>query len=196
MVTRRHSPKSAAPEKKGQTDREFKDRSAELGGSFDDKDRRILELSEDGLSPSEIGRAEKVGMTTGEVKARLKELAVAARNEGELEFSKKRNQNIEEVNNNFNNDLDRQIKGELPVGYIHQLGKPGDILLSTGVPDLPIELSARQLKEKSLTAHHPFNIEDIKNLPQMLQNKFFTSTSNNKNRLSSANAHSPMRHTS
>ncbi len=54
------------------------------------RDRRILELSEDGLSPSEIGRAAKVGMTTEEVKARLKELAAAARTEGELEFSKKR----------------------------------------------------------------------------------------------------------
>ena len=36
MVTRRHSPQSAEPEEKGQTDREFKDRSAELGVSFDE----------------------------------------------------------------------------------------------------------------------------------------------------------------
>ena len=77
---------------------------------------------------------------------------------------------IEEINQNFNDDLDRQIAGTLPKGYIHQLSTPGDILLSTGVPNLPIELSARQLKEKSETAHHPFNIEDVKDLPKMLQN--------------------------
>ena len=102
------------------------------------RDRKILELSEEGLPPSKIGRTVGIGMTTEGVKARLRELAAAARTEGELEFSKKRNQNIEEVNNNFNNDLDRQIAGTLPKGHIHQLGTPGDILLSTGVPDLPI----------------------------------------------------------
>ncbi len=78
--------------------------------------------------------------------------------------------NIEQVNIKFNEDIDRQITGNLPNGYIHQLGTPGNILLSTGIPNLPIELSARQLKEKAETAHHPFNIEDIKNLPLMLQN--------------------------
>ena len=35
---------------------------------------------------------------------------------------------------------------------------------------MPIELSARQLKEKAETAHHPFNIENIKNLPKISQN--------------------------
>jgi len=80
-----------------------------------------------------------------------------------------RKQSIEEVNRKFNNDLDRQIAGTLPKGYIHQLGTPGDILLSTGVPNLPIELSARQLKEKADTAHHPFDINDVRDLPKMLQ---------------------------
>ena len=51
--------------------------------------------------------------------------------------------NIEQVNIKFNEDIDRQITGNLPNGYIHQLGTPGNILLSTGIPDLPIELSAR-----------------------------------------------------
>ena len=78
-------------------------------------------------------------------------------------------QNIEEVNRKFNDDLDRQIAGTLPVGYIHKLGTPGDILLSTGIPNLPIELSATRLGEKSETAHHPFDIRDVKDLPQMLQ---------------------------
>ena len=80
-----------------------------------------------------------------------------------------RKQSIEEINQNFNDDLDRQIAGTLPKGYIHQLGTPGDILLSTGVPNLPIELSATRLEEKSKQENHPFNIADLKNLPKMLQ---------------------------
>ena len=78
-------------------------------------------------------------------------------------------QNIEEVNRKFNNDLDRQIAGTLPKGYIHQLGTPGDILLSTGVPNLPIELSATRLEKKSKQEIHPFDIADLKNLPKELQ---------------------------
>jgi len=78
-------------------------------------------------------------------------------------------QNIEEVNQKFNDDLDRQIAGTLPKGYIHQLGTPGNILLSTGVPNLPIELSATRLEEKSKQDNHPFDISTVKNLPVALQ---------------------------
>lgn len=78
--------------------------------------------------------------------------------------------NIEQVNIKFNEDIDRQIAGNLPNGYIYQLGTPGNILLSTGTPNLPIELSASHLNKKANQENHPFNIEDIKNLPLMLQN--------------------------
>ena len=77
--------------------------------------------------------------------------------------------NIEQVNIKFNEDIDRQISGNLPNGYIHQLGTPGNILLSTGIPNLPIELSASHLNKKANQKNHPFNIADIKNLPEALQ---------------------------
>ena len=134
------------------------------------RDQRILDLSESGKSPSVIARTKGIGMTSDEVKTRLRELAIAARSEGELLFSRKRGENIEDVNNNFNNDLERQINGALPSSYIYQLGRPGDILLSTGVPDLPIELSSTRLSEKSKQGNHPFNIADLKDLPKALQN--------------------------
>lgn len=54
------------------------------------KDQKILDLSESGLSPSEIGRAAGIGMSTQAVHTRLKELAIAARTEGELQFMRKR----------------------------------------------------------------------------------------------------------
>ena len=77
--------------------------------------------------------------------------------------------NIEQVNIKFNEEIDRQITGNLPNGYIHQLGTPGNILLSTGIPNLPIELSASHLTKKANQKNHPFNIADIKNLPEALQ---------------------------
>jgi hypothetical protein len=153
-----------------------KEQSKDLIGDYrkwkstlNEKNQRILELSESGMAPSEIGRAAGIGMTTEEVHARLKKLMEEARDAG-LVFSSKRGQHIEEVNRKFNDDLDRQIAGTLPKGYIHQLGTPGDILLSTGVPDLPIELSATRLMEKSKQDNHPFDIAELKNLPQALQN--------------------------
>ncbi len=77
-------------------------------------------------------------------------------------------EDVEKINAEFNADIDRQIAGTLPKGYIYQLGTPGDILLSTGVPDLPIELSSSHLDKKSKQENHPFEIADLKNLPQAL----------------------------
>lgn len=53
---------------------------------------------------------------------------------------------LEQVISKFNADIDRQIAGALSDDYIHQLGNPENILLSTGISNLPAELSARQLK--------------------------------------------------
>ncbi|MBO5695231.1 MAG: hypothetical protein J6S98_07495, partial [Lentisphaeria bacterium] len=75
---------------------------------------------------------------------------------------------LDRVNQAFNSELQKQINGELPKGYLYQLGRPGSILRSTGIPDLPIELSSTRLAEKAKTAHHPFNIEDVKDLPLYL----------------------------
>lgn len=59
------------------------------------RDQKILDLSESGKSPSVIARAEGIGMTTEKVKVRLRELAAAARTEGELQFMRKRGRAIE-----------------------------------------------------------------------------------------------------
>ena len=75
---------------------------------------------------------------------------------------------LDRVNQAFNNELQKQINGELPKGYLYQLGRPGSILRSTGIPDLPIEMSSTRLAKKAETAHHPFNIEDMKDLPLYL----------------------------
>lgn len=73
------------------------------------------------------------------------------------------------INQNFNAELEQQVVGSLRPEHIYQLGTPSNILLSTGVPNLPIELSANRLKEKSEARHHTFDIGDMKDLPVALE---------------------------
>lgn len=77
---------------------------------------------------------------------------------------------MNETNNQFNFELQKQIDGTLPKGHIYQLGKPGVILRSAGFPDMPIELAASHLADKAKTAHHPFDIAEVKDLVNALQN--------------------------
>ena len=77
---------------------------------------------------------------------------------------------VDDVNERFNDELDEQIKGVLPAGHVYDLGMPSDVLLSVGIPNLPIELSAERLQKKSEQENHPFSIEDVKDLPKAIQN--------------------------
>jgi hypothetical protein len=70
----------------------------------------------------------------------------------------------------FNAQLQQQIEGALPATHVYQLGKPEKILLSVGTPNLPIELKASKLREKSSSKEHPYNILAVKDLPQLINN--------------------------
>ena len=146
---------------------EFKARVKTFLDSLNPQDHRIMQYHLDGVPPSKI--AEKQGETEKDprkIKARIKKLNQKMIDDmGIMPHETK----IKQINQKFNDDIDSQIKGELPDGYIYQLGTPSDILLSTATPDLPIELSATHLMKKSKQENHPFNIEDIKNLPEALQ---------------------------
>ena len=74
------------------------------------------------------------------------------------------------VNARFNAQLARQIAGTLPAGHIYQLGHPGPLLRAAGFPDSPIEMSATRLAEKSMQRNHQFDLADVKNLPEAMQN--------------------------
>ena len=74
-----------------------------------------------------------------------------------------------ENSSRFDEELQRQIDGTLPKGHVYQLGRPGAILRSTGIPDLPIQLSATRLAEKSKDAAHPFDLGDVRGLVKALQ---------------------------
>ena len=79
-------------------------------------------------------------------------------------------EDLSEVNSRFNGELKKQKQGTLPTGHIYYLGKPGDILLSTGVPNARIEMSSKVLREHSESEKHPFDIMDIRNLVNSIQN--------------------------
>ena len=80
-----------------------------------------------------------------------------------------RYRNIDEVNDQFNAELQQQIEGTLPKGHIYQLGHPSEALQAAGIPNLPIELAASRLSNKSMQANHPFELSEIENLPEAIQ---------------------------
>ena len=80
-----------------------------------------------------------------------------------------RYRNIDEVNDQFNAELQQQIEGSLPKGHIYQLGHPSEALQAAGIPNLPIELAASRLSDKSMQANHPFELSEIENLPEAIQ---------------------------
>jgi N12 class adenine-specific DNA methylase len=76
---------------------------------------------------------------------------------------------LEDVNETFNEELQQQIDGKLPSNHIYRMGEPGRILLSTGVPDLPIQMNASRLKAKATSYGHDFELSEIKDLVKALQ---------------------------
>ena len=94
---------------------------------------------------------------------RRKDGAMNVREDGDVRYR-------QSVNERFNKALEQQIDGTLPEGHIYQLGLPGEILRSTGIPDLPIELSSTRLAEKAAQKNHPFDISEVKDLVRTLNN--------------------------
>ena len=76
---------------------------------------------------------------------------------------------LEAVNERFNEELSNQINGTLEKGHIYQLGLPSDILMSTGIPALPIQMNASRLEEKAARYGHDFSLSDVKDLVKALQ---------------------------
>ncbi len=73
------------------------------------------------------------------------------------------------INAQFNEELQQQIDGTLPKGHIYRLGNPGNVLLGTGVPNLPIQLNSTRLIDKATKFGHNYGLEEIKDLVVALQ---------------------------
>ena len=77
---------------------------------------------------------------------------------------------IDAINERFNAELQQQIDGTLPKGHIYKLGMPSKVLQSAGLPNLPIELAASRLSDKSMQENHPFELSEIEGLVDGVQN--------------------------
>ena len=76
---------------------------------------------------------------------------------------------VYELNDRFNNELNRQIAGDLPQGHVYDMGMPSEYLLSTGIARLPIRLSAKILNTKSNLERHAYDLETLRNLVYAIQ---------------------------
>lgn len=76
---------------------------------------------------------------------------------------------VDEINRTFNDELQQQIDGKLPEGHIYKMGKSGKVLLSTGVPNLPIQMNASRLQAKATSFGHNFDISEVRDLVKALQ---------------------------
>ena len=76
---------------------------------------------------------------------------------------------VKKANDRFNEELEMQVKGELEEGHVYKLGMPSEILLSTGVPNLPIQMSAQRLEDKATKFGHNFDIAEVKDLVNAIQ---------------------------
>lgn len=75
--------------------------------------------------------------------------------------------NIEDVNRRFNEELGR-LTEENAQSVILNLGRPGNILLASGLSDRPIKLYGNKLLKKM--RKHGFTTSDVKNLPKEINN--------------------------
>ena len=78
---------------------------------------------------------------------------------------------LQQVNAQFNAELQSQKEGRLRKGHVYNLGMPSAFLRSAGVADLPMQLTAQRLAtkaDKDYKNDHPFDLTDVKNLPKAL----------------------------
>jgi hypothetical protein len=77
---------------------------------------------------------------------------------------------IEKINRKFNEELLRQIEGTLCKEHTYELGMPSEILQSVQIPNLPVELRASRLNDKAMQESHPFDLQEVMNLPIAVHN--------------------------
>ena len=76
---------------------------------------------------------------------------------------------LNEVNEQFNEDLERYENNDLEKGYRFELGYPSKYLLRAGFDNLPIYMRASLLSRKAGDENHPFVASDLKDLVKAIQ---------------------------
>ncbi len=124
--------------------------------------RSYENLAEPGRHRSILGEAADVAMQY--------ELKVGNYAMPSTPTAKVADEDLNAVNERFNEELQQQIDGTLPKGHIYQMGMPGEVLRACGFPTMPIELSSTRLAEKAAQENHIFDISEIKDLVRELNN--------------------------
>ena len=78
-------------------------------------------------------------------------------------------QPVEEINNRFNEELEKYQNNELPKGHRFELGMPSAELQSAGFPTLPISMRSSLLAKKAGAERHPFAPTDLRDLVNAIQ---------------------------
>lgn len=72
---------------------------------------------------------------------------------------------VQRSNTRFNDELQRQINGDFDnERHVYNLGYPGPILHSIGIPNLPILVTSSKLNEKAYSENHKYALSEIKDL--------------------------------
>ena len=144
-----------------------------FGGSMQSKARKQF-IGEQGAERAdhaeEVSRKDQMFLYGGDF-ANMKNEPVMSlfhASDGEREPQHSEN-DVEIINKIFNDELQQQIDGKLPDGHIYKIGNPGRILLSTGVPNLPIQMNAKRLQAKATSYGHDFELSEVKDLVKALQ---------------------------
>ena len=155
-----------AKESKDKANTESKPKETKSQTESKTKEKSDKEVKEEGNKENA-----KPKKRTDEVESKPKEEQTREPNKGEKRSKASRSTtDIEQVNDRFNTELQQQIDGTLPKGHVYQLGMPSDILRSAGIPYLPIEMASQRLIHKSNQENHPFDLKEVKNLPNAIHN--------------------------
>lgn len=78
------------------------------------------------------------------------------------------NEELKKINDEYNNRIRELILGANDNFRPIDLGKPSDILLGCGIPNLPIQMSVQRLVDKKLQTNHPFSLVSVVHMPEYL----------------------------
>ena len=140
----------------------------EFGKELEEAKSQLEEYTE-AMKVEMAEKEKKYAEMDASVEAAKDIVATDEENEEEVEKFRDGEEDLEYVNEKFNNELQQQIDGLLPDGHIYQMGKPGKVLLSTGVPNLPIQMNAKRLQVKATSFGHDFDLEEVTDLVKALQ---------------------------
>lgn len=133
------------------TEKGLKDLQAKFTSAYGDKHRLS---SKDLNNPICRAEVERIKGQSGQIR--------------EVEKAQKTLFGVDDINEQFNKELDLLIAGKLPKNHVFYLGDMSDIFNQIGIKILPIEMQSTRLSKKSNQNNHVFDLLDLRNLPDKL----------------------------